>query len=352
MGELWAGGGGGHMCRAVYFSPVQGVQHPWLGTTEMGNCGRLRVAQTRAGTHTCAPTHMASSNPVVSNGSLLLTTRAIDLDSPEWWRWLEAPEANGFRYTGAEPFTARREQRPGGYYWYGHRRLEGRLAKIYIGRSGELNQERLAESARKLAGRRTSDAARTLRPLPEVEAAALPAQANCLLGRDDEIRAAANLLTGETRLLTLIGPGGTGKTRLAIAVGEVLQRQQAYAQGVTFVDLIPVDNAEAVAGAIAQALHVRELRGRTTNQLLEDSLRTQQRLLVLDNFEHVLDAAALVAHLLEACPKLAILVTSREALRVRWEHILAVPPLATSPAVELFARRARAVASDFQLTDE
>ncbi|MBV9175173.1 MAG: AAA family ATPase [Chloroflexi bacterium] len=163
-------------------------------------------------------------------------------------------------------------------------------------------------------------------------------------------------------MLTLVGPGGVGKTRLAVAAGAELA--PLYPDGVVFVDLGPLRDARLVAAAIARALDVRESGGRSARELLLDHLRDRQLVLLLDNFEHLHEAAPLLAELLAGCPRLALLVTSRAALRLRGEQRFAVPPLATpedpsappatiaaSPAVQLFVERARAVAPDFTLTE-
>jgi predicted ATPase len=168
--------------------------------------------------------------------------------------------------------------------------------------------------------------------------------------------------------LTLTGPGGVGKTRLALAVAGALI--DAYPDGGVFVDLAPVRDPRLVPATIARALDLRESGGRSARELLLDHLRERQVLLVLDNFEHLLGAAPLLAQLLEGCPQLALLLTSRAALRLRSEHRCSVPPLAVptdhpasdevpvlqvlaaSPAVRLFVERAVAARPDFAVTNE
>jgi predicted ATPase/DNA-binding XRE family transcriptional regulator len=186
-----------------------------------------------------------------------------------------------------------------------------------------------------------------------------------LLGRQQDIAAVSQLISpsgGAARLVTLIGPGGVGKTRVALAVA--LQLVDAFADNVWFVDLSPLRDYRLVAASVARALDVRESGGRSAHELLIDALRERVVLLVLDNFEHVLDAAPLVADLLSKCPRLSVLVTSRTPLRLRAERRFIVEPLSvprangphtletitTSPAVQLFVDRAQAIVPDFALT--
>ena len=191
----------------------------------------------------------------------------------------------------------------------------------------------------------------------------LPAQATPLVGREREIAQGLALLARpEVRLATLTGPGGVGKTRLALQLAAELV--DVYPDGVWFVNLAPVTDPRLVASTIAQTLDVREARGTPLLELLAARLRERELLLILDNFEQVIAAADVVAELLAAAPRIKILVTSRMTLRLYGEHEYAVPPLSLPDpkrlptlerlsqyeAVRLFIERARAAKADFAIT--
>jgi predicted ATPase/class 3 adenylate cyclase len=166
----------------------------------------------------------------------------------------------------------------------------------------------------------------------------LPGQHRSLVGRERELAASRRLLLDpSTRLLTLTGAGGTGKTRLAVAVAEGVH--DAFDDGVCFVPLAPITDPALVASSIAQALGVRDVSSRAPRELLVDVLGGREQLLVLDNFEQVLDAAPLVAEVLGACPRLRVLATSREPLHLTGERELSVPPLDLPPASVQSARQ-------------
>ncbi len=142
-------------------------------------------------------------------------------------------------------------------------------------------------------------------PLPDRgrDAAPLPAQLSSFVGRAQEVAAVAALLREEeVRLVTLIGPGGVGKTRLALHVTANLASH--FADGVAFADLSPVRDPELVASTVAHALSLLDTRDRSVKSTLSTHLSAKHLLLVLDNFEHVLGAAPLVSHLLAGCPRL------------------------------------------------
>jgi predicted ATPase len=194
----------------------------------------------------------------------------------------------------------------------------------------------------------------------------LPTQPTILIGREKELADILERLESrEVRLLTLTGPGGTGKTRLALqASAELIDR---FTDGVFFVDLASARDPDAVVAAIARTVGLRETNDQPLLDTLKDHLRERSMLLLLDNFEQVTVAAPQMAGLLLECPHLKLLVTSREALQVRSEHIYPIPPLKLPEvrhkridleqltqyeAVRLFIERARAVKPDFQVTNE
>lgn len=193
----------------------------------------------------------------------------------------------------------------------------------------------------------------------------LPTPPNALIGRGREIESILALFwRAEVSLVTLTGPGGTGKTRLALEVAARLMPD--FAGGACFVPLAALGHDRLVIPAIAHALGFEESAGRSVDEVLHAALRNNELLLVLDNVEHVMGAGPAIAELLAACPRLKILATSREPLRLRAEHLYPTPPLslpklhapaspdrlARSEAVALFVERARAVRPEFALTQE
>ena len=193
--------------------------------------------------------------------------------------------------------------------------------------------------------------------------ATLPEPVNPLIGREREVAEAGQLLT-TARLVTLTGPGGVGKTRLAIQVAT--DAAAAFPDGVWFVGLAAITDPALVASTIAQVLGVREVGETSVPARLTAFLRDKHLLLVLDTFEQVIDAATLVSDMLAGCPNLKALITSRGRLRLSAEREYPVPPLGLagggrqgaaedpgrSEAVRLFVERARAVKPDFVLTAE
>jgi predicted ATPase/DNA-binding SARP family transcriptional activator/Tfp pilus assembly protein PilF len=198
-------------------------------------------------------------------------------------------------------------------------------------------------------------------PAPTRSTRPLPTPPTPLVGRRLELAAVAALFRDEgVRLVTLTGPGGTGKTRLGLAVAEALEPE--LRDGALFVSLAPVSSPELLVPTIADALEVRE-GGRSLAEGVGEHLRERRILLVLDNFEQLLPAAPFVADLLAAAPRLLVLATSRAPLRLAAEHEYPVPPFDTpaadlpfealvkTDALRLFAARARAVDPAFELDD-
>lgn len=195
----------------------------------------------------------------------------------------------------------------------------------------------------------------------------MPVQRTVFIGREREAVALKELLSREdVRIVTLIGPGGIGKTRLALqVVGEI---SDAFAGGVFFVSLSAASGTEAMIGAIAQAIGLREVPGQSPRETLKEHVRclAEPTLLLLDNFEHLISSGSEIAELLTLSPKLKVVVTSQALLHVYGEHEFPVPPLATPnptsplgpetlsrfPAVKLFVERAKAVKGGFTVSKE
>ena len=196
----------------------------------------------------------------------------------------------------------------------------------------------------------------------------LPTQPTPFIGRQAEVTAVKELLMRDPqdiRLVTLTGPGGTGKTRLALQTASELA--DPFTDGVYFVDLAPIREPEAFPAAIARTIGLRETTDRPLIDEIKVQLRARKMLLLLDNFEQVTSAAPMIGQLLQGCPHLKLLVTSREALHLRGEHIYPVPPLGLPgvdfkqqtieqltrcEAVRLFIERVLAVKPDFEVTNE
>jgi non-specific serine/threonine protein kinase len=296
----------------------------------------------------------------------------VRIGDDAWWHWLSAVETTSFRFEGkGAAFTARRELRRGHPYWYAYRRRGRRLEKVYLGRSDEIDLNRLETAAVRLSGTAASGPRPGLARVSRAKGidashiSCLPAPTTRLIGRErDTATVRERLLADAARLVTLTGPGGTGKSRLAVEVAS--WSTEDFPDGVVFVDLALLSQPDHVVPAIARALGLRDLGDRPVRESVHEWLRPRRVLLLVDNFEHLLPAAVDLADLLTNCPQVSALVTSREALRLRGERLVLVPPLdlpaeqgegsaeqiARSPAVRLFVERARDRNPSFQLTTE
>ncbi len=205
-------------------------------------------------------------------------------------------------------------------------------------------------------------------PLTTLDHAAgnLPVRGTAFVGRRAELEEVERRLADDSvRLLTLTGPGGTGKTSLAIEAAA--DQHERFRDGVSFVDLSTSRDVAGMTVAVGRAIGVAEAPDRSLLEDVTDRLRDRQMLLLLDNFEQVTAAAPTTTQLLSDCPEIKLLVTSREPLHVRLEHVYAVPPLGLPPegrgsasashyegfeAIALFVERARMVRPDFHLDDD
>ncbi len=332
--------------------------------------------------------------PLVAEHSLHLLEEPSDpivVGSEAWYCWLAAEQHQSFAFRNQLGiFAGRRELRRQHGYWYLYHKREGKLRKAYLGKTEQMTLQRLNAVAATVVVQGdfhadadahlpapSSTVDRNGHPLPtplrprasfagseHATPHNLPVQLTPLIGREQEIAVACTLLRRpEVRLLTLTGTGGTGKTRLGLQVAA--QLSDLFTDGVYFVNLAPISDPELVVSSIAQTLGLREVAGQPLLEHLKRELHQKQLLLVLDNFEQVVSAAPQLVDLLAACPRLKLLVTSREVLHVRAEREFAVPPLALPDpkhlpelaalahyaAVTLFIERAQAVKSDFQVTD-
>jgi predicted ATPase/RsiW-degrading membrane proteinase PrsW (M82 family) len=228
--------------------------------------------------------------------------------------------------------------------WRHLRRLHSALVRLAL---LKWRVERFGGDARSVQRAR-----REIATLATFEPAAgnLPEPPTPLVGRERELAEAKELLRQrDTRLVTLIGPGGTGKTRLSIDVATELRDD--FGSGAFFCPIATITDPEVAVSAIAKTLEVRERPGEPPLEPLKDHLRDKHMLLVLDNAEQVLGVAPALAELLSAAPRLKLLVTSREALRVRGEREYPVPPLGGDEAFSLFIDRARAADPGFAVTE-
>jgi predicted ATPase/DNA-binding CsgD family transcriptional regulator len=344
---------------------------------------------------------MAKAPPIIHDGILtdLQDGSALQIvvDSTDWYAWLQTASTFTFRGELGQ-FTAHKERagnRRGQAYWRAYRSRHGKLQRAYLGQSEGLTLARLksvaAVLARKGEGEHSLDApgleagtkesseassraSPHRRRAPGAHAphetalshpwlASFPVPLTALLGREQEVRAIGDLLArSEVRLLTITGTGGVGKTRLALEVAGVVRSD--FADGVCFVPLAPVSDPARVIVAIAQALGLWESAALPLEEQVSVVLHNRHLLLLLDNFEQVVEAAPQLASLLASCPGLRLLVTSRAALHLSGEHEFPVTPLALpdltqlpSPeslsqlaSVQLFLVRTQAIQPAFHMT--
>jgi predicted ATPase/DNA-binding CsgD family transcriptional regulator len=343
---------------------------------------------------------MAQVSPIIHDGILTDPRNGspvlIVVDSSDWYAWLQT--ASTFTFRGEEGlFTAHKERagnRRGRAYWRAYRTWQGKLHRAYLGHSEELTLEQLKSVAVALANKGERENSLVLpglegetRPSPDSSSRArthrrraseayglhkavrsepwltsLPVPLTALIGREQEVRAICNLLLHpEVRLLTITGTGGVGKTRLALEVAGVVCAE--FSDGACFVSLAPVSDPDRVMATIAQALGLWEVAELSPEDQVHAALRERHLLLLLDNFEQVIQAAPPLASLLASCPRLRLLVTSRAALHLSGEHEfpvlpLAVPDLTHLPepetlsqqvAVRLFVLRTQAIQPTFDV---
>jgi predicted ATPase/DNA-binding CsgD family transcriptional regulator len=329
--------------------------------------------------------------PQVSGDRLFLPDESgeqhtiVIIGSDAWYHWLMAETTRSFTFKCHQStFTARRERKRNGWYWYIYHKQQGKLHKAYLGKSEEISYERLFSASQAILNRdehahhpepttpqrsinrdqsfnldessdhvvrsssdtpeqssslstdptenKTSHSSQLLTRASFNEASKsylphLPVQRSPLIGREQEITRICFLLRQpEVRLLTLTGTGGIGKTRLGLQVATELSN--SFADGIYFIPLASIRDPELVMPTIAQTLGIKGTSEQSYLSLLKAYLREKQSLLLLDNFEQILVVAPEISELLASCFHLKILLTSRAPLHITGEHEFHVPPLA------------------------
>jgi predicted ATPase/DNA-binding CsgD family transcriptional regulator len=342
---------------------------------------------------------MTSMTLIVQAGTGMYQENGQDIllvvGTPDWYIWLTTVSTFKFVST-CGTFTARKEQagnRRGGKYWKAYRKRHGKLSSAYLGKSETLTIEHLNAAAEVLADRdrlgedqevktdASPERTHVVRipaaptsgltpPMREVQKENvhffnLPLQLTSLVGREREVAVACTLLLRPAvRLLTLTGTGGVGKTRLGLQMAHELSEQ--FASGICFVSLAPLSDPSHVMPAIARTLGLMEKGDQAPLEQLKSYLQDKQLLLLLDNFEQVAEAATPLIDLLQTCPRLKALVTSRALLQVRGAYEFFVPPLALpdlsylpdnkdlrhNEAIVLFVQRAQSVKVDFTISSD
>lgn len=336
---------------------------------------------------------MASLSPSIRDDTLVYQQdgqeHIILVNTPAWFRWLNS--ASTFTFVSAYgSFTARKERaghKRGNWYWRAYRKQNGKLFSRYLGKSEKLSLECLRATATTLARKHETTliaeevnlhldqhirqwSSLVAAPVHSSIAAhavqgSLPMPLTPLIGREQQVQVVCALLRQTpVRLVTLTGAPGIGKTRLGLEVAHALRDD--FAGGVFFVSLAALSDPTQVVAAIAQAFGVGEVNDRSLFDQVRAALGDQHQLILIDNFEQVVEAAPLLVDLLAFCPHLTLLVTSRVALRISGEREFLVLPLtvpdlhhlptweaiAQFASVALFVQRAQAVQFDFQLIEE
>ena len=276
--------------------------------------------------------------------------------------------------TDTASFTVRREARLGTSYWYAYRKHQGKLTSVYIGKAKDVTLPRLDAIADMLArrdgeaiimptspeglDRETKPGFDLTPPLP------LPSALTPIVDRVEEVQAVTALLRRpDVRLVTLVGAGGIGKTRIALEVAAQLHAN--FEDGVYFVPLDEVWDADVALVTLARAIGLSPDGYTPVTELVKDCLQQKQALLILDNLEQVPAAGPLLADVLSACPDLKMLLTSREVMHLCGEYPFVVGPLSfpnpadlpaldellSYPAIELFVLRARAMWTNLPLDE-